>query len=216
MSLGARLWHYATELRTLSVTYPLCGLALTYNTNTIVRIFYLPKFWQTCGSRQLSWYEYTYLGEFVLDEADHLFQFRLVVGREVAPDVHSPGRYLERPAPAGIEAGLMGADLPLGQVLVPAAPAFIGALVDFFGLGAGLFHRGSRYSPGQVVGNSSGLGLSKDPGQLLQKMRNVHGWNSIRYIVTNKWPCLSIAGCEFIWFQSLKPIAKIFAENTAT
>ena len=27
---GARLWHYAAELRTLSVTYPLCGSALTY------------------------------------------------------------------------------------------------------------------------------------------------------------------------------------------
>ena len=25
MPLGARLWHYAAELRTLSVTYPLCG-----------------------------------------------------------------------------------------------------------------------------------------------------------------------------------------------
>ena len=29
MPLGARLWHYAAELHTLSVTYPLCGLALT-------------------------------------------------------------------------------------------------------------------------------------------------------------------------------------------
>ena len=28
--LGARLWHYATELRTLSVTYPLCSSALMY------------------------------------------------------------------------------------------------------------------------------------------------------------------------------------------
>ena len=29
MPLGARLWYYAAELRTLSVTYPLCGPALT-------------------------------------------------------------------------------------------------------------------------------------------------------------------------------------------
>ena len=29
MPLRARLWHYAAELRTLSVTYPLCGSALT-------------------------------------------------------------------------------------------------------------------------------------------------------------------------------------------
>ena len=29
MPLGARLWHYDAELRTLSVTYSLCGLALT-------------------------------------------------------------------------------------------------------------------------------------------------------------------------------------------
>ena len=29
--LGARLWHYATDLRTLSVTYPMCGSALTNN-----------------------------------------------------------------------------------------------------------------------------------------------------------------------------------------
>ena len=27
--LGAKLWHYAAELHTLSDTYPLCGLALT-------------------------------------------------------------------------------------------------------------------------------------------------------------------------------------------
>ena len=26
---GAKLWHYAAELRTLSVTFPLCGLAVT-------------------------------------------------------------------------------------------------------------------------------------------------------------------------------------------
>ena len=35
MPLGARLWHYAGELRTLSVTYPLCGLALTYTTDIL-------------------------------------------------------------------------------------------------------------------------------------------------------------------------------------
>ena len=29
MPLGARLWHYAAELCTLSVKYPLCGSALT-------------------------------------------------------------------------------------------------------------------------------------------------------------------------------------------
>ena len=33
MLLGARLWHYTAELRTLSVTYPLCGSALTYTTD---------------------------------------------------------------------------------------------------------------------------------------------------------------------------------------
>ena len=33
MPLGARLWHYAAELRTLSVTYPLCGSALTITTD---------------------------------------------------------------------------------------------------------------------------------------------------------------------------------------
>ena len=32
MPLGARLWHYTAELRTLSVTYPLCGWALTDTT----------------------------------------------------------------------------------------------------------------------------------------------------------------------------------------
>ena len=30
---GAKLWHYAAELRTLSVTYPLCGLTLTNTTD---------------------------------------------------------------------------------------------------------------------------------------------------------------------------------------
>ena len=33
---GAKLWHYAVELHTLSVTYPLCGLALT---NTTYNLF---------------------------------------------------------------------------------------------------------------------------------------------------------------------------------
>ena len=33
MPLGARLWHYAAELRNLSVTYPLCGSALTDTMN---------------------------------------------------------------------------------------------------------------------------------------------------------------------------------------
>ena len=33
MPLGARLWHYAAELHTLSVTYPLCGSALTNTTD---------------------------------------------------------------------------------------------------------------------------------------------------------------------------------------
>ena len=33
MPLGARLLHYATELRTLSVTYPLCGSVLTDTTD---------------------------------------------------------------------------------------------------------------------------------------------------------------------------------------
>ena len=33
MPLGARHWHYAAELHTLSVTYPLCGLALTNTTD---------------------------------------------------------------------------------------------------------------------------------------------------------------------------------------
>ena len=35
MPLGARLWHYAAELRTLSVTYPLCGSALTNATENL-------------------------------------------------------------------------------------------------------------------------------------------------------------------------------------
>ena len=30
---GAKLWHYAAELLTLSVTYPLCGLDLTNTTD---------------------------------------------------------------------------------------------------------------------------------------------------------------------------------------
>ena len=30
---GAKLWHYAAELRTLSVMYPLCGSALTDTTD---------------------------------------------------------------------------------------------------------------------------------------------------------------------------------------
>ena len=30
---GAKLWHYAAEPRTLSVTYPFCGSALTVTTN---------------------------------------------------------------------------------------------------------------------------------------------------------------------------------------
>ena len=33
MLLGARLWHYASEHRTLSVIYPLCGSALTDTTD---------------------------------------------------------------------------------------------------------------------------------------------------------------------------------------
>ena len=33
MLLGARLWHYAAELRTSSVTNPLCGSALTDTTD---------------------------------------------------------------------------------------------------------------------------------------------------------------------------------------
>ena len=33
MPLGASLWHYVAELRTLSVTYPLCGSALTNTTD---------------------------------------------------------------------------------------------------------------------------------------------------------------------------------------
>ena len=33
MPLGARLWHYAAKLHTLSVTYPLCGLAFTDTTD---------------------------------------------------------------------------------------------------------------------------------------------------------------------------------------
>ena len=33
MPLGAKLWNYAAELCTLSVTYPLCGLALTDTTD---------------------------------------------------------------------------------------------------------------------------------------------------------------------------------------
>ena len=35
LPLGARPWHYAAELPTLPVTYPLCGLALT-NTRDIL------------------------------------------------------------------------------------------------------------------------------------------------------------------------------------
>ena len=35
---GAKLWHYAAELRTLSVTYPLCGLALTNTTDILAEI----------------------------------------------------------------------------------------------------------------------------------------------------------------------------------
>ena len=34
-SPGAKLWHYAAELRTLSVAYPLCGLALTNTTDNL-------------------------------------------------------------------------------------------------------------------------------------------------------------------------------------
>ena len=30
---GAKLWHHAAELRTLLITYPLCGLALTNTTD---------------------------------------------------------------------------------------------------------------------------------------------------------------------------------------
>ena len=33
MPLGARLWHYAAEPRTLSITYLLCGLAITNTTD---------------------------------------------------------------------------------------------------------------------------------------------------------------------------------------
>ena len=33
VAFGARLWHYAAELHTLSVTYPLCGSALTNTTD---------------------------------------------------------------------------------------------------------------------------------------------------------------------------------------
>ena len=36
---GARLWHYATELRTLSVTYPLCCSALTDSTDNPSEMF---------------------------------------------------------------------------------------------------------------------------------------------------------------------------------
>ena len=35
MPLGAGLWHYAAELRTLSVTYPLCGSALANTTDNL-------------------------------------------------------------------------------------------------------------------------------------------------------------------------------------
>ena len=35
MPLGARLWHYAAELRTLSVPYPLCGSALPDTTDSL-------------------------------------------------------------------------------------------------------------------------------------------------------------------------------------
>ena len=34
---GARLGHYAAELRTLSVTYPLCGTALIKTTEKCLR-----------------------------------------------------------------------------------------------------------------------------------------------------------------------------------
>ena len=33
--LGARLWHYAAELHSLSVTYPWCGSALTNTTDNL-------------------------------------------------------------------------------------------------------------------------------------------------------------------------------------
>ena len=35
MPLGTMLWHYAAELRTLSVIYPLCGSALTNTTDNL-------------------------------------------------------------------------------------------------------------------------------------------------------------------------------------
>ena len=35
MPLGARLWRYAAELCSLSVTYLLCGLALTNTTDNL-------------------------------------------------------------------------------------------------------------------------------------------------------------------------------------
>ena len=35
---GAKLWHNATELRTLSVIYPWCGLTLTKTTDNLSKI----------------------------------------------------------------------------------------------------------------------------------------------------------------------------------
>ena len=46
MPLGARLLHYAAELRTLSVTYPLCGLALAFTMDNLSEITDLQVF--TC------------------------------------------------------------------------------------------------------------------------------------------------------------------------
>ena len=44
MPLGARLWHYAAELCTLSVTSPLCGSALTDTTDYPLKLTYFYLF----------------------------------------------------------------------------------------------------------------------------------------------------------------------------
>ena len=50
---GAKLWHYATELCTLSVTYPLYGLALTNTTHNPSEMCHLqPVFVNTINHTQ--------------------------------------------------------------------------------------------------------------------------------------------------------------------
>ena len=55
MPLEPGFWHYAAELCTLSVTYPLCGLALTNTTDILSEIFL-----QKLTDFYLFWYHRSY------------------------------------------------------------------------------------------------------------------------------------------------------------